>query len=104
MSCVIHDYVTIGKLVCSIWYIQWRSQDAADARAQHGHTTFVRSSMQNAEESRGVWGHAPPENLGIFLAFQVGSEAILGHTVALNQVHFPPCIRCGCVCDVKSLH
>ena len=40
--------------------------------------------MQNTEESRGVWGHAPPEN--IYFSIQVGSGAILGHTVALNWV------------------
>ena len=32
------------------------------------------SSMQNAEESRGVWGHASPEHFG---ASYVDSEAIL---------------------------
>ena len=31
---------------------QWRSQDIADARAQHGHTTFVRNSAQSAEVFR----------------------------------------------------
>ena len=33
-------------------YKQWRRQDIADARAQHGHgvsTTFVRNSAQSAE-------------------------------------------------------
>ena len=28
---------------------QWRSQDIADARAQHGHTTFKRTSAPSAE-------------------------------------------------------
>ena len=27
--------------------LQWRSQDTADTRAQHGHTTFVGISVQN---------------------------------------------------------
>ena len=39
---------------------QWRSQDIAVARAQHGHTTFVRTSARSAEAYRGVWGHPPP--------------------------------------------
>ena len=51
---------------------QWRSQSAADARAQHGHTTFASSlvprplptfSTGNAEATRGSGGGgAPPEN------------------------------------------
>ena len=45
--------------------MQWRSQDIAFARAQHGHTTFVRTSTRSAEAYRGVWGHPPPKNLGI---------------------------------------
>ena len=36
--------------------LQWRSQDSADARAQHGHTTFVQTSVQ-------VWGHPPPPKI-----------------------------------------
>ena len=32
--------------------MQWHSQDIADARAQHGHTTFVRNSAQSAEAFR----------------------------------------------------
>ena len=31
---------------------QWRSQDIADARAQHGHTRFVRNSAQSVEAFR----------------------------------------------------
>ena len=31
---------------------QWRSHDIADARAQHGHTTFVRNSAQSTEAFR----------------------------------------------------
>ena len=42
---------------------QWHSQDIAYARAQHGHTTFVRTSAQSAEAFRGVWGHPPPKIL-----------------------------------------
>ena len=36
---------------------QWRSQDIAVARAQHGHTTFVRTSARSAER---FLGHPPP--------------------------------------------
>ena len=50
---------------------QWRSQDIANARAQHGHTTFVRTSVRGAEAFRGVWGLLPQNS-----ASQVGSEAI----------------------------
>ena len=32
----------------------WRSQNIADARAQHRHTTFVRTSARSAEAFRGV--------------------------------------------------
>ena len=46
-------YIVIdGDLVkCALlWFhfnkLQWRSQDIADARAQHGHTTFVRISAR----------------------------------------------------------
>ena len=49
--------------------MQWRSQDIAVARAQHGHTTFVRTSARSAEGSGGI---LPPE----FTTSQVGSEAI----------------------------
>ena len=43
--------------------VQWRSQSAADARAQHGHKprtqappSFSGLQYGNAEETRGVWG------------------------------------------------
>ena len=57
-----HKYVVYDLALNSV---QWRSQDIADARAQHGHTTFVRTSARSAEAFSGVWGHPPPENLGI---------------------------------------
>ena len=38
--------------------VQWHNQDTVNARAS-GQTTFVRTSMQNAEESKGGFGHAP---------------------------------------------
>ena len=53
---------------------QRRSQDIAVTRAQHEHTTFVRTSARSAEAYRGVWGHPPPPPN--FTASQVGSEAI----------------------------
>ena len=31
------------------WCVQWRSQDIAVARAQHGHTKFVQTSVRSAE-------------------------------------------------------
>ena len=42
--------------------MQWRSQDIAVARAQHGHTTFVRTSARSAEAYRGAGG-IPPQIL-----------------------------------------
>ena len=61
----ITSYLTSGKQHVLVGGEQWRSQDIAVARAQHGHTTFVRTSAQNAEAYRGARGHPPPENLGI---------------------------------------
>ena len=50
---------------------QWRSQDIVVARAQRGHTTFVRTSTRSAEAYREfghgegilsmIWGHPPPK-------------------------------------------
>ena len=45
--------------------LQWRSHEIAVARAQHGHTMFVQTSARSAEAYTGVWGHPPPESLGI---------------------------------------
>ena len=39
---------------------QWRSQDIAVARAQHGHTTFVRTSARSAEALGGSEGILQP--------------------------------------------
>ena len=58
---------------------QWRSQDIAVARAQHGHTTFVRTSSRSAEAYRGVWGNPPPKNLGIL---QLPRSVLRPYTVA----------------------
>ena len=77
-----------------MYLLQWRSQSAAIARAQHGHTTFASSlvprphpafsSLQygNGEATMGVWGMLPQKILS-FLKL-VDSGATLGHTVALN--------------------
>ena len=54
-------------------FVQWSSQDIAIARAQHGHTTFVLTSVRSPEAYREVWGHPSPGN---FTASQIGSEAI----------------------------
>ena len=52
-------------LASAMTWLQWRSQDIAIARAQHGHTTFVRTSTRSAEAYRGIWGRPPAENLEI---------------------------------------
>ena len=37
----------------------------ADARAQHGHTMFVRTCAREVPTGRGeVWGYSSPENFG----------------------------------------
>ena len=58
-----------GEQKPSLSSTQWRSQDITVARAQHGHTTFVRTSTRSAEAYRGIWRHPPPppppEKLGI---------------------------------------
>ena len=43
--------MSILQLFC-LYTWQGRSQVIADARAQHGHTTFVRNSAQSAEAFR----------------------------------------------------
>ena len=69
---------------CTYWLkkacnsqVQWCSQNTADARAQHGHTTFARTqapssfkplAVRNAEATRGVWGMLP-QNILEFLSF-----------------------------------
>ena len=66
---------------------QWCSQDIADARAQHGHTTFVRTSARSAEAFRGVH---PQKSFGISQPPRSGSEAIWksltanSHTVSVR--------------------
>ena len=47
-------------------FYQWRSQDIVYARAQHGHTTFVRTSARSAEAFRGIWGASSPRLSGRF--------------------------------------
>ena len=77
------DYLVSSSVVFSCNFIfhkltsdQWRRQSAADARAQHGHTTFASlvprprpafSPLQyrNAEATRGVWGLLPQKILNL---------------------------------------
>ena len=54
-------------------YTQWRSQSAADARAQHGHKprtqappSFQRLAVRKCKSNYGGLGDAPPEKFGIF--------------------------------------
>ena len=61
----------VPNLVCvilaifdSVTLYQRYSQNTTNARAQHGHTSFAKTSMLNAEATREVWGHAPPERFG----------------------------------------
>ena len=54
---------------------QWCSQDIAVARAQHGHTMFVRTSARSAEAQKLI-GHPPP---GIL---QPPREVLRPYTVA----------------------
>ena len=54
---------------------------------------FVRTSMQNAEATRGVWGHALPEKFEL-------PRSILGHTIALNQKHFDQAFATNVQCKV----
>ena len=63
------SFVRIVRLITVIQSIrgtrcQWRSQDITDARAQHGHTPFVRTSAQSAEAfgGGGSGPYSPQEN------------------------------------------
>ena len=67
----LYDYTPGVLAIFKQAFFQWRSQDIAVARAQRGHTTFVRTSAQSAEAHRGA--SSPPPN---FTASQVASEAI----------------------------
>ena len=70
-----------GIIKCTCSSIQWRSQNTANARAQHGHITFASGlvprprpalikplAVWNAEETSGVWGMLPQKILE-FLSF-----------------------------------
>ena len=69
---------TRNKLPCVLqlqlqFHVQWRSQSAADARAQHGHKprtqappSFQRLAVRKCRSNYGGLGDAPPENFGIF--------------------------------------
>ena len=75
--------------------MQWHSQDIAVARAQHGHTTFVRTSARSAEAYMGGGlGASSPRN---FTASQVCSEAIYRSEVygkVAYDEHMRLVIRC----------
>ena len=45
---------------------QWRSQDIVDVRAQHGHTTFVQTSVRSAEAFRGSGARSPRKFLEFY--------------------------------------
>ena len=79
---------------------QWRRQDTADARAQHGHTMFVGISAQN-KETWGVWGDAPQEKFGIFEL----PRSVLGYFRPYRRVESGALPLCGiCTrCEVTSL-
>ena len=45
-------------MLCLYKYqLQWRSQDIADARAQHGHTTFLYKLLREVQKHLGGLGH-----------------------------------------------
>ena len=69
----------MADLSCSRM-LQWRSQDSTIARAQHGHTTFVQTSMRSAEAYREVWRHPPSKNLRIL---QPPRSVLRSYTVAM---------------------
>ena len=71
------SYRAIASYLKVVWPMQWRSQSAADARAQHGHTKFASSlvprlrpasplAVRKCRSNQGGLGGAPPENFGIF--------------------------------------
>ena len=78
--------------------LQWRSQETANARAQHGHTTFVGSSVQNKETNLGGLGGMLPQE---FLSF-VGR--FWGYLRPYRRLESGPLLLCrSCVrCKVTS--
>ena len=71
---------------------QWCSQDTIDARAQHGNTTFVRTSVQSAEAFGGL-RHALPE-------FYSLSDCFWGYTV----VQYKSFTAKSCTVSVRHPH
>jgi len=55
---------------------QWHCQHTADALAQHGHTKFVLTSVQNKEAFGGIWGHVSTKTFGILHI----AETVTAHT------------------------
>ena len=53
----------MASCVCML---QWRSQDIADTRAQHGHNTFVQNSALSPEAFRVVWGMLSQHTVSIY--------------------------------------
>ena len=89
------------KLNTLVWG-QRRSQNTLDARGQHRHTTFVRTSVQNAEATKGVWGHTLP---GIVELPRSILRLLLGHTVAsIESGALKPSLRYEPVRSVESLY
>ena len=43
------DFCHAASAATELKWVQWRSQDIAYARAQHGHTMFVLTFTQSAE-------------------------------------------------------
>ena len=80
--------------------LQWRNQDTVNARAC-GHTTFVRTSMQNTEESKGGgWACSPSDSLSSPRSVLRLFWAIPSLKIGCNFHH---AFWCGCVCGVTLL-
>ena len=77
VGCHLYDLGSC-RLFLQLTSNQWRSQSAANARTQHGHTTFEHRSqgppsfqplaVQKYRSNWGGLGEAPPENF-VFLSF-----------------------------------
>ena len=65
--------------------LQGCSQNTVHARARHGHTMFVRSSVQNAKAFGGAGGMLSQKNFGSVELPRSILRLLLSHKVALNQ-------------------
>ena len=80
--------------------MQWCNQDIVNARAC-GHTTFVRTSMQNTEESKGGgWACSPSDSLSSPRSVLRLFWAIPSLKIGCNFHH---AFWYGCVCGVTLL-